>query len=97
MEEALVGPVANDHEAQISKMTSKWFQPKCCPSGLNKTELPKLRHARWKKLKMQGMEKNVEDVFNKTHLIFPQTAKHSGETKMTDLVPHQKFQQELLT
>lgn len=54
MQKERVGIAANKDEAERSKLDSKYFQPRWCPSGLTKTQQRKLHCARCKKIKQEA-------------------------------------------
>ena len=65
--------VADDHEASSSTTTSKYFQPRWCPSGLTRTQKRKLQRLRCQKKKGHEVEKLKAGQFNKCRPIIPQS------------------------
>ena len=65
--------MADDHEASSSTTTSKYFQPRWCPSGLTHTQKRKLQHLRCQEKKGHEVEKLKAGQFNKCRPIIPQS------------------------
>ena len=65
--------MADDHEARSSTTTSKYFQPRWCPSGLIRTQKRKLQCLRCQDKKGQEAKKVKAGQFNKCRSIIPQS------------------------
>jgi len=66
--------VADDHEASSGNTTtSKYSQPRWCPSGLTRTQKRKLQRLRCQEKKGQKAEKLKARQFNKCRPIIPQS------------------------
>ena len=65
--------MADDHEARSSTTTSKYFQPRWCPSGLTHTQKRKLQHLRCQEKKGHEVEKLKAGQLNKCRFIIPQS------------------------
>ena len=62
----------NDCESSSSTTTSKYFQPRWCPSGLTRTQKRKLQCLRCQEKKGHEVEKLKAGQFNKCKPIIPQ-------------------------
>ena len=66
--------MADDYEASSGSITtSKYFQPRWCPSGLTRTQKRKLQRLRCLEKKGQEAEKQRVEQFNKCRPISPQS------------------------
>jgi len=65
--------MADDHEASSSITTSKYFQPRWCPSGLTGTQKRKLQRLRCQKKKGHEDEKLKAGQLKKCRPIIPQS------------------------
>ena len=65
--------MADDHEASSSITTSKYFQPRWCPSGLAGTQKRKLQRLRCQEKKGQEAKKLKAGQFNKCRSIIHQS------------------------
>ena len=62
----------NDHEANNSNSTSKYFQPRWCPPGLTRTQKRKLQRLRFQEKKEQEFERLRDKQFNHYRPMVPQ-------------------------
>ena len=65
--------VADDHKASSTTITSKYFQPRWCPSGLIRTQKRKLQRLRCQKKKGHEDEKLKAGQLKKCRPIIPQS------------------------
>ena len=63
--------MADDHEASSSTTTSKYFQPRWCPSGLTRTQKRKLQCLRCQEARGHEVEKLKAGQLNKCRPIIP--------------------------
>ena len=64
--------MGNDHETSISNTTSKYFQPRWCPSGLTHTQKRKLQRLRFQEKREQESKKLRGEQFNQYRPLVPQ-------------------------
>jgi len=63
---------ANDHEASSSNSTSKYFQPRWCPSWLTRTQRRKLQRLRAQEKKEKEFKRLRDKQSNHYRLMVPQ-------------------------